>query len=453
MSITAQLRSSVAAAAELNVDLDDRECIDAIAELERLKAAASAAQIRLTEAFYRSQLTANGTSDSEQAEARRSIKAQVALARADAPKKGDRHVGLAAALVREMPGVLAALSRGDTSEWRATLVAQETVYLSPEQRAAVDARIAPHLAGWGDLRTKMETRRIVIQLDPQAAVQRASKAASDRRVTIRPAADAMSYVTALLPVADGVACYAALHHHAATAATDPDDHRTRGQVMADTFTARLLGSSNSREEGGARKPITAQVHLVMTDRTLLEGDDEPAELLGYGPIPAPVARDLVIADPRTVTWVRRLFTDTVTGQLAGSDSRRRRFPRVAKEFLLARDRYCRTPYCGAPIDHADHAVAFSRGGTTVTTNGAGRCATCNYVKDTPGWITDVDPDGAITTTTPTGRRLTSRPPDPPGQQRQARQPSPGRRRDPGSPRLDIRWLLAGLPIEVDLDAA
>jgi len=46
----------------------------------------------------------------------RSIAAQVALARRDSPAKGSRHVGLAAALVHELPHTMAALSAGRISE-------------------------------------------------------------------------------------------------------------------------------------------------------------------------------------------------------------------------------------------------------------------------------------------------------------------------------------------------
>jgi hypothetical protein len=55
-------------------------------------------------------------------------------------------------------------------------------------------------------------------------------------------------------------------------------------------------------EGSPQVP-GVEVHLVMTDRSLVDADDEPAHLLGYGPIPAPVARDLVRADEKTRVWV------------------------------------------------------------------------------------------------------------------------------------------------------
>lgn len=108
-------------------------------------------------------------------------------------------------------------------------------------------------------------------------------------------------------------------------------------------------------------------------------------------------------------WVRRLFTDPVSGELAATDARRRDFPPAARMFLTVRDQVCRTPWCGSPIRHADHAIAVAKGGDTDLRNGNGRCARCNLTKDLRGWATQVR-DGTIVTTTPTGHRYRSRPP-------------------------------------------
>ena len=218
----------------------------------------------------------------------------------------------------------------------------------------------------------------------------------------------MTYLTALLPVKEGVAVYGELHRQAMTAACDPDEHRTKGQVMADTLIHRVL----TPNPGEPTQPAV-ELHLVMTDRTLADADTEPAHLPGYGPIPAPLARDLARADDKTDVWVRRLYTDPSTGDLITTDARRRDFPTTARTFLTVRDQLCRTPFCGAPIRHADHALAVAKGGQTDLTDGNGRCATCNLTKDTTGWTTHVHGDGAITTTTPTGHHHTSRAPQPP----------------------------------------
>jgi len=307
-----------------------------------------------------------------------------------------------------MPGVLGVLAQGLTTEWRATVIVRETAHLSVEQRAQVDAAIAQGLAGWGDARTEREVRAWAQRLDPYGAARRAAKAAGDRRVTVRPAPDCMTYVTALLPVKDGVAVFGALHRAAMAGACQVQEQRGKGQIMADELVRRVLTPG----EGAAVVPEVG-VHLVMTDRTLVDADDEPGVVVGYGPVPAPVARDLVRADARTRVWVRRLYTDAGSGELAGTDARQRDFPAVARMFLTVRDQVCRTPWCGSPIRHADHAVAVARGGVTDIGNGNGRCARCNLTKDVAGWATRVQ-DGAIVTTTPTGHRYVSRPPKPPG---------------------------------------
>lgn len=398
----------VAALAAADLDgLSDAERIDELTALESVKAAAAARQARVTDAFARSQRARLVAAGSSAAEVSRSVCAQVGLARRDSPTKGNRHVGLARALVRELPGVLRVLERGQTSEWRVTVIARETAHLSVEQRAEVDAAIAGELAGWGDARTEREARAWAQRLDPQGAAERAAKAAADRRVTVRSAPDCMTYVSALLPVKDGVAVFGQLHRAALAGAVDVDEHRSRGQIMADELVRRVLTPA----EGAAEVP-GVEVHLVMTDRALADADDEPAQLVGIGPIPAPVARDLVRADERTKVWVRRLYTDPATGALAATDARRRDFPHVARMFLTARDQVCRTPWCGAPIRHTDHAVAVAKGGETDMRNGNGRCARCNLTKDQRGWATKVR-DGTIVTTTPTGHRYVSRPPRPP----------------------------------------
>ncbi|HEY5842866.1 MAG TPA: hypothetical protein VIU87_15655, partial [Mycobacterium sp.] len=99
----------------------DAELIDQIAQLERLKSACAAAQAELTVAFFTSRTAGLTEKEIKDERVHRSIAAQVALARRDSPFRGSRHVGLAKALVREMPNTYAALRAGEISEWRATL--------------------------------------------------------------------------------------------------------------------------------------------------------------------------------------------------------------------------------------------------------------------------------------------------------------------------------------------
>jgi hypothetical protein len=162
---------------------------------------------------------------------------------------------------------------------------------------------------------------------------------------------------------------------------------------------------------------TVDLKLVMTDRALFGGDDEPAHLEGYGPVPAAWVREMLRhSDPAARVFLRRVYTAPTTGTLAAIDSRAREFTGALRQLILARDQFCRHPWCGAPIRHLDHVIAHHQGGPTSLTNAQGLCQACNHAKQAPGWHTEPDPHdaGVVHTTTPTGHRYTSRPPDPPG---------------------------------------
>lgn len=305
---------------------------------------------------------------------------EVALARRDSPVRGGRHLGLAKALVHEMPHTLSALERGVLSEWRATIIVRESACLEVADRRALDAELCAddaRLIGVGDTRLAAAAKAIAYRLDPHAVVDRAARAASERCVSIRPAPDTMTYLTALLPVAQGVAAYAALRRAADTCG----DARSRGQVMADTLVERVTGRS------AADAPNVA-VNLVISDESLLGGASTPASITDYGPIPADVARQLVWAawaDPKARATLRRLYASPESGALVALESRSRLFPRGLATFIGLRDQSCRTPYCDAPVRHRDHATPWRRGGQTTAENGLGTCEQCNYTKEAPGW--------------------------------------------------------------------
>ena len=79
--------------------LSDAERIDVLSAIEQLKAAAAAAQARVTAAFAASQRAVMTAADVPAGDQGRSIGAQVALARRVSPRQGSRHLGLAEALV------------------------------------------------------------------------------------------------------------------------------------------------------------------------------------------------------------------------------------------------------------------------------------------------------------------------------------------------------------------
>ncbi len=402
------------------IEADEAGLVDEIARLERVKSSAAAGQARVTAALAEKRRAAEAAAGVPRAKQCRGLASEVGLARRDSPARGGRHLGFATALVFEMPHTLAALECGALSEWRATLIVRESACLSVEDRRTLDAELCADvggLDGMGDARITADAKKIAYRLDPQAVVDRAAKAESERTVTIRPAPDTMAYVTILLPMAKGVGVYAALKR----AADTTFDDRSRGQVMADTLFERVTGTP-----ADVADPIA--VDLVITDETLLGGGDIPAIISGYGPIPAPVARGLVskaVSDERARCTLRRLYRHPTSGQLVAMESRSRLFPKGLAKFIELRDQTCRTPYCDAPIRHLDHAKPHHRDGPTSAENGLGECERCNYAKEATGWRSDC----AVTKTgqhaaefiTPTGHHYHSTAPPAAGTDRDAHQ--------------------------------
>ena len=290
-------------------------------------------------------------------------------------------------------------------------MARETACLSLADRLRVDevvAEDAAALEAMGDRELASACLTQVARLDAAALVARRRRAESERRVTLRPAPDTMTYLTALLPVKDGVAALAALTR-AADSARAGGDERTRGQVMADALVGGVVGA-NDADAGAGSAPVS--LGLVMTDAALFGGADDDAHLDGFGPLPAELAREIVAGacEQGEEVWLRRLYTHPTTGELVAMDARGRSFRGSLGRFIRLRDRVCRTPWCDAPIRHLDHVRRHADDGPTRGRNAQGLCEACNYAKDAPGWRARPGPDGAVETTTPTGHLFSTRPP-------------------------------------------
>ncbi|MFJ6344686.1 DUF222 domain-containing protein [Pseudarthrobacter oxydans] len=420
------------------VAADGPGMIDQLRELEDLKSLTAAKQARIAVAFDLSQRREQAAAGVPAKEQGTSVAAQVALARRESPARGGRLLGLAKALTTEMPHTLAALQSGQLNEWRATLIVKETACLSAEDRCAVDEELAADtgtlsgtgaLAGAGDRAILAAVRAAAYRRDPHSVARRASQAVNDRTVTLRPAPDTMARLSALLPVAQGVAVYAALTRHADTARSNGDD-RSRGAAMADELVQRITGTPAGTS--------SIEVQLVMTDRTLFQADSEPARLAGYGIVPAHWARQTILgqqerpgpgpadsagapetdvrAGSGTDVWLRRAFTAPGTGELLAMDSKARLFPPGLRRFLQVRDDTCRTPYCDAPIRHHDHIIPWHQDGPTTSTNGQGLCEACNHTKETPGFSARPvpGPRHTVELKTPTGHTYHSTALPPPG---------------------------------------
>ncbi|HWC24107.1 MAG TPA: DUF222 domain-containing protein [Flexivirga sp.] len=452
---------------------------DLLAELqacEELKNALAARQARLAVAVHENQSARDVPRGISKADTAREAGSQVALARRCAPHLGSRLLGLAHAVVEEMPHTRSALAAGVITEWDATVLCRETACLARDDRAAVDAAIADQLGEVSHQRLEAEAKKHAYQADPAAVTARRARAETERRVTLRPAPDCMTRLSALLPVKDGVACFAALS--SAADATATPDH-PRGQVMADTLIGRVTGrfpmdanqpmdnadssaaseptvnnddpsataepadgpgssewsgspdaaaAPNTTGQPDGSGPESAAADNPQPARTpnsspkpqlrinlLMPLDTLTGDVPAYLPGYGPIPADLArewLTDPDLALQVRRIFAFPDTGDLVGMDSRARTYTGLLAEFIKLRDQTCRTPYCTAPIRHTDHIRPHADGGPTSERNGDGLCEWCNYAKEHPDH--HVTGHAGETTTHLGSLTATSRPPAPPG---------------------------------------
>ncbi|NVN00011.1 HNH endonuclease signature motif containing protein [Arthrobacter sp. SDTb3-6] len=436
IAVDGQVRDAVGAAGAA--------LIDAIRELENVKNAAAGAQAKaevlfgVIEATRQAQLGIRGS-----ALGRGTVLA-VALARRESQWTAGRHVASATRIVREMPRTLEACSNGVLTERRAAIIEAGTEFLTPDQRHAVDEAIAGDAAtleSMGDRELDAAVKQMAYEFDCNAFTKRLHKAESERHVSLKPEADGMAALKAFLPLKQGVAVLKALKA-VADSARNAGDKRTQGQLMADVLTHRLRqhlpcqGAEGAPEkkpraagDSGCLTAGEAEIHLdlIMTDRALFDGADDPAILTGFSPVPAAAARAMVTNTAgQAQVWLRRLYTHPESGSLMSMDSRSRLFPEVMKRFLFDQDQFCANPWCGAPIRDYDHIKSFMAGGSTTVSNGQGLCQRCNLAKEVPGWsseaATGADGRPVTVTRTPTGHSYSSAKPVLPGTVRRGRPP-------------------------------
>ncbi|NMN94250.1 HNH endonuclease [Antrihabitans stalactiti] len=393
--------------------LDDDAHVDRIAALEELKSACAAVQATAAlqlDTARRVERAERGVPKRLQG---RGIGTEVALARRESPNKGDRLLGFARAMA-EMPHTHALLAAGKLNEWRATLLVQETACLTKEDRATVDEQLCADptvLDGLGDRAVAAKAREHAARLDVEALVRRGQRAVGDRHVSVRPAADSMVRLSALVPVVAGIGAYAALRRDAdALVGTGAAGERSRSQVMADLLVERLTGTGTT-----AAQPVS--VNVVISDEALFGDAEAPAHVDGYGDLPAAIARTWISeAVEGDVAELRRVYAHPGSGALVNLESVARCFPKGLARFINLRDKVCRTPWCDAPIRHSDHIEPVENGGATTASNGAGLCEACNYAKQGLGWHTEPLPGLAlhrISVITPDGHTyLSTAPPLP-----------------------------------------
>ncbi|WP_397428677.1 DUF222 domain-containing protein [Pseudofrankia sp. BMG5.37] len=315
---------------------------------------------------------------------------RVAPELAQSPRTVSNRLAQAWDLAGKLPGAVDALVAGEL-DWRRLLALFDvTEHLTEGQRAVAEAQMLAGKKLGSPTLWRRKARRLALRLDPAGAARRRREAHAERDVTVEPLEDGMARLSATLAAEDVRAICDRIDRLARKARTDGDG-RPIAAVRADVLAALLLGNR--------REYVTTEIQVIAPIGTLAGLDDNPAELVGYGPIPAGVGRALA-ADAR---W-RRVLTDPTTGTVLDLGRRRVPAPDLAR-LIRYRDQRCTFPGCAVPAVNADldHTVPWARGGATAFDNLGAACRHHHRLKTEGGWRLGQPRPGVFVWTSVDGR--------------------------------------------------
>jgi 5-methylcytosine-specific restriction endonuclease McrA len=313
------------------------------------------------------------------------------------PNSSRNRVGLARTTQDLLPECMESMRRGEATEEHLTAVMRASIVLEPADQTRLDTDLSPCLGSMTVRRTKAEAFKRACELDAATMTERAARAEKDAHVSVRPAADCMTRLSALLPLKDGVAIDVALTRHAQKAKATGDP-RSLGQIKAALLVAWVRDGAARADHatwaddnapvegtdvnGTCQHGPHVEVNVTITDITLLGYTDTPAHIDGFGAVPAGVARQIIrdATDQERAT-LRKLWTSPKDGTLTQMESKSRIFPKALARYIRTRDQTCTTEYCDAPIRQIDHIHPYAAGGPTSATNGQGLCTACNQAKE------------------------------------------------------------------------
>ena len=367
-------------------------------------------------------------------------------------------IDVARVLTNHLPATCKALATGDISPNHATLIARETSEaikrgISTEDLIHIENRALAHAEFHTPAQVGRKIRTLIAQISPETFEESVAIARDTRSVHMYPESDGMATVIALLPAEDAQTVMLAINalierqqSHSFVRSTpsttcssnvsageilradigsqrdshtyinSPEVAFTESQSQGDSFTntrsmdmkradalAEICGDLLARiadDHQPHRRPVT--INITMDLPTALGMADNPAELVGYGPIPASVARTLS-ADAK---W-KRFITDPMTGNLLDYGRETYVPPQLLVDFLAARDRICRFPGCSQPsrVTDIDHAIPWEEGGRTSPSNLGLLCRRHHRMKTHNGWNLKSHEDGSCTWTSPAGKEI------------------------------------------------
>lgn len=370
-------------------------------------------------------------------------------------------IDVARVLTNHLPATCEALANGDISPSHATLIARESSEairrgISTEDLIKIEGKALAHAEFHTPAQVGRKLRSLFAQASPDSFEETVAIARDTRSVRMYPESDGMATIIALLPVEDAQTVMLAINSLVSLqdlkfSEKNKDQnpwnssHMNASQINSSQINSNKMNSSQTnsnqmnssqitnsanRDNESAKRNIEMKradalseicgdllarisdeyqphrrpvsINITMDLHTALGLADNPAELAGYGPIPASIARQLA-SDGK---W-RKFITDPGTGNLLSFGRESYIPPQSLADFIAARDRICRFPGCSQParVSDIDHAIPWEDGGETSAENLGLLCRRHHRMKTHDGWQLQSNPDGSCNWVSPAGKEI------------------------------------------------
>ncbi|GAB3533732.1 hypothetical protein GCM10027403_08240 [Arthrobacter tecti] len=387
------------------------DTLDALRAADRLTSWAAGQRARLVSAVYSACDGGNSSWSGRDLQFTEAVSETAALLKLSEGAAA-RLVSESLALTGSLPGTLQALEQGRLCPGRASVIIEQSRTLPAEAVPGFEAKVLETAQELNRPKLTARCRRLREKLHPETITARRVRAETERCVLIEPGPDGMSWLSAYLPAERAHAIHTTLDA-TARGLRAADDPRTLTQLRADVFADILLNASGSKGSDGL-VPSTAKILVTVPVFSLMGLTDEPAELEGYGPIPAEAARELA----GNATSFLRLLTHPYTGAVLGLDRTRYRPSEDLRTWIQVREKTCSFYGCNRQASRCDldHLISWAEDGATCQDNLYPVCQRHHMLKHQTDWTPKAHPEGSggggLSWTSPGGRTYTT-PPEPP----------------------------------------
>jgi hypothetical protein len=318
-------------------------------------------------------------------------------------RAADNQLDLAWRLVERLPAVWEALRDGRIDLPRARTIVHGTDHLDVAIAREVAERILERAEELTTGQLRAALRRLCLEADPDDAEKRYREGLEDRRVVSEPNVDGTADLCGLNVPVDRVVAIQGRIANIAQALKTRREERTLDQIKADVFLDLLEGRNYSHSP---RPKVDISVSLT----TLLELDEKPGEIPGWGPVIADIARQAVEQSPDG-TW-RVAVTDPDSGAVLWDGTTKRRPTAAQRRYVEMRQPVCVHPTCRQPATECDidHEIEYSKGGPTVVRHLHPGCRHDHDLRHRGGWKVRRLAPGIYEWTTRHGHVYVTRPP-------------------------------------------